>query len=590
MMRSKRTYGPGPGSLLRLAVIGLVILGGPGCGDAPVTEVVALARVTVSTAEPARGEQGESLDVRILGERFAQDAVVSWRRGGTADTMIVVEQVTFVSETELIASIRIGREADVAAYDVAVRSGRSAGEGVGSGVFAVSEYTPIAVLSAHPATGEQGRTLEVRIEGKGFLDDADATWERDGVTDTLIVVDQVVFVSDTELLATVTIGSEADLGSYDVAVRSSRKKGIGSEEPTGVGQDIFTVQPYEPQALGWLGYSLPFASVFDINDDGIVVGAGVSPHRATFWTLEGSAVVFGSDPSSAHGINNHGYIVGSRGAPGGCGAYCHYEGFVYHAQSGFADLLPIGDKGTTEAIGINDAGTVVGRAAGGTNYQELGPWKPVVWQRDTNGGYAEPIELGMNGMPTGMATSVNSNGDVVGTLSHSGLNTLGVRAALWRVRDDGSFADPILLGGSGGSQANGINDDGWIVGATIDVGATLWLPGDYSTPVRVGGEASLRLPSEALAISNERVVVGWLTADPLPNWQSLMCCEYWGQGMLWQLDESGAAVKAVALVGTSGHDRSTARAVNRHGWVVGYSWRGGKGFSYREATLWRPDQ
>jgi hypothetical protein len=585
-MRRRSSNRRWSGRALAMGVLGFMAFGAPGCGDGPTTtELPPPPKVTVSATEPARAEQGETLEVHILGEGFVDDAVVSWRRHGSADPLIVVEQVTFVSATELIASILVGADADVAEYDVVVQSERISAEGIGPRLFEVSSYTPISVLSAHPAEGEQGRTLKVRITGAGFLADAVPTWERDGMADTLIVVDQVTFVSDTELRATVKIDRATDLGAYDVAVRSRRKKGIGSEEPKGVGQDIFTVQPYEPQALGWLGSTLPFASVFDINDKGVVVGAVVSPHRAIFWTMEGSANPFGDEPSRAYGLNNHGYIVGARGGTPDCGVYCHYEGFVYHVQSGFTDLRPVGDEGTTEAIGINDGATVVGRAASGTNYQALGPWMPVVWRRDANGEYSEPIVLRRNSWPGGMATAVNSRGDVVGTLFHSTLNYSG--AALWRVRDDGSYADPIMLGGSDGSRANGINDDGWIVGATSDGGATLWLPGDYRSPVLLGAAPSLRLASEALDISNDGAVVGWMEASPRGAF-SLMCCEYWGQGMLWQLDQSGAVVRTVALVGTSGHDRSTARAVNRHGWVVGYSWLGGAGFSYREATLWRP--
>jgi uncharacterized membrane protein len=587
-MPNRSSYRRWPARALAGGVLVVMAFGAPGCIDGPTpSDLPGPPRITVSATEPAWAEQGETLDVHILGEGFVDDAVVSWRRLGTADPLIVVDQVTFVSATELIASIRVGAEADVSEYDVVVRSERIAVVGIGPRLFEVSSYTPISVASADPAEGEQGRALEIRILGAGFLADAVPTWERDGVADTLIVVDQVVFVSHTELRATVRIGRDADLGSYDVAVRSSRKKGIGSEEPTGVGQDIFTVRPYQPQALGWLGVGLPFASVFDINDEGVVVGAGVSPHRATFWTVAGDASPFGGEPSIAYGINNHGYIVGARGGPPGCGVYCHYVGFVYHVQSGFTDLRPIGAEGTTQAIAMNDSGTVVGWAARGTNYQELGPWAPVVWRRDAHGEYAEPIELRRNGMSIGVARAINARGDVVGTLSQS--DGTGQSAALWRVRDDGSYADPIMLRGTGTSRANDINDDGWIVGATSDIGATLWL-GGYGMPVRLGGEASLRLASEALAISNDRVVVGWMGGERMETHFSLMCCEYWGQGMLWRLDASGAAVQTFTLVGTSGHDRSTARAVNGHGWVVGYSWRGGEGFSYREATLWRPDR
>jgi uncharacterized membrane protein len=461
------------------------------------------------------------------------------------------------------------------------------GDGRVTEVVLLAEVAEIAVLSADPATGEQGAALEVRIRGKGFLDGAVATWGREGVADTLIVVDQVVFVSDTELRATITIGMDADIGSYDVTV-SNRRKGIGSEEPTGVGDGIFTVRSYEPQRLVWPGSGLPFASVFGINDGGVIVGAGVSPHRATYWTAEQGHSPFGSDPSVARGINNHGYIAGARGGPAGCGAYCHYVGFVYHAERGFTDLRsPMGDEGSSQAMAINDASTVVGWAARGTNFQELGRLTPVVWRRDADGKYAYPIELAMNSSnSSGVATAVNARGDVVGTLTTGFIQT----AVLWSVQDDGSYAAPIVLGGSAsGSRASGINDHGWIVGATRETGATLWLPGNYRTPVSIGDEASLLLASHALAINNDGAVVGWMVTAP-GGTHSRMCCEYYGQGVLWLLDGSGATVETVDLVGTSGHDRSLANAVNRHGWVVGFSWRGGEGFSYREATLWRPDQ
>jgi hypothetical protein len=129
-MGSRSSYRRWPARALTVGVLGVMAFGAPGCGDGPTTtEPPPLPKVTVSATEPARAEQGETLDVHILGEGFVDDAVVSWRRHGSADPLIVVEQVTFVSATELIASILVGAEADVAEYDVVVQSERMAVEG-----------------------------------------------------------------------------------------------------------------------------------------------------------------------------------------------------------------------------------------------------------------------------------------------------------------------------------------------------------------------------------------------------------------------------------------------------------------------------
>jgi len=587
-MRSRSSYRRWPGRALAVGVLGVMAFGAPGCGDGPTTtEPPPLSKVTVSTTEPARAEQGETLDVRILGDGFVDDAVVSWRRLGTADPLIVVEQVTFVSATELIASILVGAEADVAEYDVVVQSERITAEGIGPRLFEVSSYTPISVASVDPAEGEQGRTLEVRIMGAGFLADAVPTWERDGVADTLIVVDQVVFVSDTELLATVTIGLETDLGPYDVAVTSRRKKGIGSEDPVGVGLEIFAVTPYEPLFLGRLALGLwegDNSSALAVNNQGLVVGIGSSlgPDYEIFnpvvWTEETGFVHIESVRGGAVAVNEMGWIAGtSRPDPYSwttARAFFHEQGVTT-----FLEGRDASDPGNSWVTGMNEAGTIIGSS----------DLTGVVWHRDASGEYAPATALPLRGGDEWLAgraapDAINEQGDVVGRIEGG--------AVLWKARPDGGYEDPIDLTTTTGNFYNepfAINDTGWIVGLAGDQGApAVWLPADYGTPVLLQPPIPLNTSVwpifHPIGINNHGQVIG--TTGEF-------------RAYLLSLDASGTVTEAVELLPYD-EDRACASCVvrahpysiNDHGWVVGrteqsYGWQQGP---IHHATLWRPEQ
>ncbi len=88
----------------------------------------------------------------------------------------------------------------------------------------------VTVQQADPAAGSQGVVnLRVRIFGSGFSKGAVADWERNGVADPAITVSSTQYVSSTEVDATVSIAADAEVASYDVAVTSGGKKGIGTE-------------------------------------------------------------------------------------------------------------------------------------------------------------------------------------------------------------------------------------------------------------------------------------------------------------------------------------------------------------------------
>jgi hypothetical protein len=86
------------------------------------------------------------------------------------------------------------------------------------------------VTSALPDSAPQDTTLDVQISGSGFGSGSNATFELQGVVDSRVHVNSTKYVTSTELIANVTIASDAIVSQYDVAVTtSSGKKGIGSD-------------------------------------------------------------------------------------------------------------------------------------------------------------------------------------------------------------------------------------------------------------------------------------------------------------------------------------------------------------------------
>jgi uncharacterized membrane protein len=462
---------------------------------------------------------------------------------------------------------------------------------------------PISVHAVHPAVGGQGQTVEVRILGEGFVNGAVPTWERGGVADTLISVGQVVFVSDSELLATVAIGLAADPAEYDVVVSRTRKGGIGTEE--GSAGEIFRVVEFtnghEIVVIGSLfPNTVNKTRAWGINDRGTVAGFslprwdvgngprafGWDPNEGIYELLGTTGFEYGIfDSSEAFGINNHGDVIGVITEYTGDGSYSSgpppytRQGFVMKAGS--LVLLPSSDGSRPAAI--NDAGTVVGAGGFGDN-GEIGDPRILVWQRGADGSYADPIDLGpwhpgfVPDFMGAVSIGINARGDVI---------TNGPQGTpiLWHVQTDGSYGEGIELGVPAGERAHamGINDQGWIVGASESTTATffgggdftalLWNPADYSRPISLGAGV-------ARAINNDYRVVGSY-ADG-------------GGAVLWTVNESGERTSTVRLRGPSGFDFSSAHDINADGWIAGYSTRTDDGDFESVgaiesiATLWRP--
>jgi len=88
-----------------------------------------------------------------------------------------------------------------------------------------------AVTSTNPGFGKRGTTVDVHVIGSGFTAGAQANWLLHGVADPAHVrTNSTTYVSSTELVANITIASDAALELWDVQVAlAGGKNGVGTE-------------------------------------------------------------------------------------------------------------------------------------------------------------------------------------------------------------------------------------------------------------------------------------------------------------------------------------------------------------------------
>ena len=83
----------------------------------------------------------------------------------------------------------------------------------GAPAFARATAGP-SVSSTLPRSGDKGQTLDVHVYGSGFSAGAIATWALHGAADpSKVRTNSTTVVSSTELIANITIASDATIGS-----------------------------------------------------------------------------------------------------------------------------------------------------------------------------------------------------------------------------------------------------------------------------------------------------------------------------------------------------------------------------------------
>ena len=385
-----------------------------------------------------------------------------------------------------------------------------------------------AVSSTSPSSSVRGTTLDVRVLGSGFDAGSSAQWAIKGVPAAKVVTNRTTFISSKELVANITIASDADVALYDVIVTAaSGKPGIGTEKfevtieivnlgnlggteagavaINEAGQIAgYSSTPSGGRAFLWengvmrnLGVPPGFTSsrAEGINNLGHVVGYamvqtnGVWNARAFVWTPEnGMQLLTGSTYSTARAINDNGVISGFAKKPDGT-----YAGAVW--TNGVIQFLP---DGTSEAWDINSLGQVV-VPCGPKVTVGNGTWSSTcIWSAAGGLQYAAALR-GSVGEPIG----INDNGDITGWGPQAATDSAHAYVTRGGVVQD--------LGAPGGVSSAGmkISANGFIVGRVNDR-AVLWYPtGSMITLPGFVGSAG----KEALDVNSRGEVVGSITVS-----------------------------------------------------------------------------
>jgi probable HAF family extracellular repeat protein len=295
------------------------------------------------------------------------------------------------------------------------------------------------------------------------------------------------------------LGTLGGAGSHAAAINDAGQV-VGDAYTKDGAQHAFLYNDREMTDLGTLGGANSFAT--GINRSGQIVGysdtAGNTAQHATLWI--GATVIdlgtLGGRYSAAYGVNDAGEIVGSTSTPT----------IGPHAARWFGTVaVDIGSNlaAFSVARGVNASGDVVGQQ---NNPEPLA----YVW----NGPLVSQLSTSNLGDGTSDALAINDAGEVVGRAQVSALPLAPAHAVIWASTTARSAADLGTLGGIH-SVASGINAAGQIVGsADTSSGAphaTLWV-GGRATDLNERLSPALRrhvVLIAAAAINGH----GWIVAD-----------------------------------------------------------------------------
>ena len=208
-----------------------------------------------------------------------------------------------------------------------------------------------------------------------------------------------------------------------------------------------------------------FNTVFpaDINNNGVIVGAlvrlsGFVPVRAFLWTGSGPTVDLGDlgvfEFSQALGINDAGQVIGVAEVADPRSPTGHdIHGFFWENGT-MTDLVPLGADTDCQAVAINELGEVL---VDSFDRSGAGRDRYYVW---SHGKIDQIGRLNADpGGPSGVAASMNDLRQIVGSVVHADGQE---RAFLW---EKGRMTDLGLAPGDDFfSSANRITNDGRIVG------------------------------------------------------------------------------------------------------------------------------
>jgi hypothetical protein len=172
--------------------------------------MVTCASPTVTSLNPNQGGQGQTLSVTITGTYLVAASSVSFGSEITVNSFIVD------SDTQITASVTIGPDAAPGYRNVSVTT--PGGTADLTNGFTVAQAPP-GISSVSPNQGIQGQTLNVTTTGARFIGATSVSFGAD------ITVNSFTVDSNTQITASITIGSSATPGARSISITS----------PTGTG-------------------------------------------------------------------------------------------------------------------------------------------------------------------------------------------------------------------------------------------------------------------------------------------------------------------------------------------------------------------
>ena len=113
------------------------------------------ANPTVTATDPRGAQQNTTLDVHVFGSGFDRGSNASFAHGGVVDPKLHVNSTSYVSSSELVASLTVAADAALDTYDVVVTTSTGK-KGIGSELFVIELANPaIAFNTSSQQSGNQ---------------------------------------------------------------------------------------------------------------------------------------------------------------------------------------------------------------------------------------------------------------------------------------------------------------------------------------------------------------------------------------------------------------------------------------------------
>jgi hypothetical protein len=275
--------------------------------------------------------------------------------------------------------------------------------------------TALTVTSASPPFGDQGTTVDVHVFGSGFTAGVQATWLLHGAADPAHVrTNSTTFVSSTELVANITIASDATLDFWDVQVALAGGK-------NGVGSELFEVTSAQILGSGTVGGD---AYVYGMSQNLQVTGYAQSGGAFVFDDRVGMVSLGAGQPWT---IDPLGTLVAGRDGNFIATAWVQQSASTWTAEQLPHLTFSVGGNvmaaartsdGTLLVAGFDDSATSTKG-----NAQQFN--RPVVWQR-SGGSWSAPQRYTLPaGSVRGAARAINGLGQIAGSLD------AGPTGAVW---------------------------------------------------------------------------------------------------------------------------------------------------------------